>query len=226
MKLLILTAMIGLILPVASNAASEQAAKAPIHVTIVFDDGPSANTLRILEILKKENVAATFDLVGNNALAHPDLAQAILKSGCHIANHSLTHQHPKALDDAALERDIAGGHEALLKATGKAPEWYWLPYIEYDPRMPAILAKTGEKLFEHTLITPSNDWDKNVSAQQIHDNIVTNIQDGEVILMHEWRNESVDELPSIIADLKAKGCVFLNNDDFAAYCKTIATSAK
>jgi peptidoglycan-N-acetylglucosamine deacetylase len=226
MKLLTLAAMLGLVLPVVPMPASEPAAKTPIHVTIVFDDGPSANTLRLLEILKKEKVPATFDLIGDNALAHPDLAKAILKGGFQIANHSLTHKHPKALNDAALERDISGGHEALLKVTGKAPEWYWMPYLEYDPRMPAITKKTGEKLFEHTRVAPSNDFKATVSAEQIRKNIVLNIQDGEVIMMHEWRNESLDELPAIIADLRAKGCIFMTNDDFAVYCKSIADNAR
>ena len=197
------------------------ATKTPMHVAFMMDDGPSDNTLRLLEILKKENVRISFDLVGQNVAARPELARAIAEAGHQINNHSMTHTAPVNLDDAALEREIVAGQQAIIDATGVTPKYYWPPYLAVDPRMEEIFARNDMTLCAFPITPRVDDWDSTVSAAEIHSRIVDQASDGATICLHETRKETVDEMAGIIADLRAMGCVFLTYDELVKYRESV-----
>jgi peptidoglycan/xylan/chitin deacetylase (PgdA/CDA1 family) len=226
MKHLILSAMVVIAAGIFSSSARADGvaaapAKTPIHVAFMIDDGPSANTLRILEVFKKQGVHVNFDLVGKNVEAHPDLVKAIAAGGHVICDHGYEHGHTKDYSDAAYEHEVAAGAEAIRKVTGKAPEWYWPPFLEVDPRLSAIAAKHGMKVCTFPYVVQINDFVTTVSAEQIRKNTVDGVRDGAVIILHEWRDASADEMETIIVQLRAKGCVFLTYPEFSKYIESV-----
>lgn len=192
-----------------------------MHVTILIDDGPSENTAAILAILKEENVHANFDFIGEKVEKQPALAAQVIAEGHAINDHSFKHLHPAQLTDEQLFADMKGGYDAILKATGKPPTAYWPPYVEYDPRMDGILKKLNLQMYRFPMIASSDDWMMENSAEQIRKNILTRAQDGCVLLFHEWRLETVQELPVIIKTLKERGCVFMTYNELAAYDESL-----
>jgi len=199
------------------------AAPNPEHprVAMIFDDGPTEeNGMRLLAILKQADIHVTFGYVAKNVEARPAVARAALAGGHEIANHSYSHQHPKELSDAELSHEVVTAEQIDLKATGVAPKWYWPPFLEVDPRHAALTEKAGIKVYHYPHIVVSEDYRPEVPADEIRRKATTQIEDGCVILMHEWRKETLEQLPAIVADLKKRGCVFLTFSELAAYNAT------
>jgi peptidoglycan/xylan/chitin deacetylase (PgdA/CDA1 family) len=182
----------------------------PKRVALVFDDGPRpADAGPLLAVLAKEHVRVTFALVGDRVNENPAAARAIQAAGHDLANHSQTHAHPKDLDDAALDREVTGGREAIQAATGTTPRWYWPPYLETDDRLKAAVTRAGLALYyppKHLVV--SKDYERSVPAAEIYRLATTGVQDGSVILFHEWRAETREQLPAILAELRRQGCTF------------------
>jgi len=200
------------ILPLLFGLAFSVSAAEPVkRVALVFDDGPKpANAGPLLELLAREKISVTFSLVGDRVNENPGAAKAILAAGHEIANHSQTHSHAKDLDDAALNHEVASAQQKITEATGLAPRWYWPPFLEIDDRVRAAVARTGGLTIylPHHLVV-SKDYDPTVPAAEIYRLATTDVRDGSVILFHEWRTETREQLPAILAELRRQGCEFL-----------------
>jgi peptidoglycan/xylan/chitin deacetylase (PgdA/CDA1 family) len=188
----------------------EAAPEATKRVALVFDDGPRpADAEPLLMLLAKEKVAVTFSLVGVRVKENPATAKAIAAAGHEIANHSQTHAHLRDLDDAALNLEVTAAQQAIQAAAGVAPKWYWPPFIEIDDRLRKTAIRAGLTVYEPKLIVASKDYDTTVGAEDIFRYATTGVQDGAVILFHEWRKESLAQLPAILAELRRQNCTFL-----------------
>lgn len=196
---------------------------APVkRVALVFDDGPvPANAAPLLTLLAKEGVPVTFSLVGNRVDENPATAKAIAAAGHEIANHSQAHAHPRDLDDAALDREVADAQQKITAAAGVAPRWYWPPFLEVDDRVRAAVAHANLALYTPRHLVVSKDYDTTVPAPDIQRNATTDVVDGTVILFHEWRAETREQLPAILAELRRQGCRFLT---FSALFDSLAAS--
>jgi peptidoglycan-N-acetylglucosamine deacetylase len=99
------------------------------YIAMTFDDGPSsANTPRLLEMLKQRNIKATFFLIGQNAAANPDIVRQILADGHEIGNHSWTHPQLSKLSDDRVKTEITKTQEAIKEASGFTPTILRPPY--------------------------------------------------------------------------------------------------
>ena len=199
--------LIGLGAMVLARAAEAVPVK---RVALVFDDGPRpADAGRLLALLARENLHVTFSLVGDRVRESPAVAKAIVAAGHEVANHSQTHAHPRELDDAALDREVAGAQREIVAVTGFTPQWYWPPFLEVDDRVRAATARAGLVPYTPRHLVVSMDYDRAVPAAEIYRRATTDARDGTVILFHEWRAETREQLPAILATLRQQGCVFL-----------------
>jgi peptidoglycan-N-acetylglucosamine deacetylase len=96
------------------------------NVWLTIDDGPSADTLVILDLLDAHDAKATFFLVGERAARHPELVREIVRRGQDIGNHSMTHPSAWfwALGPKRLAREIGRTQDTLQAITGTAPRWF------------------------------------------------------------------------------------------------------
>jgi peptidoglycan/xylan/chitin deacetylase (PgdA/CDA1 family) len=201
----------------ASGTAHAQERPA-LHVALIFDDGSTpAQTQQFLDVLAQAKAVVTFGSVAHYVQSHPDTAKAMLAAGHEIANHSFNHRHPKELDDEALAHEVVDAQTAITEAAGQAPTWYWPPFLEADARHDDLMARAGLQVYRPHRLVVTKDYDRQVSADQIEHAAVTDIADGSVILMHEWRNETLQRLPSILAQLKSQGAQFLTFSQMAHY---------
>jgi len=192
------------------------------RVALVFDDGPRpADAGPLLELLAREKVSVTFSLVGDRVNESPGMALAIAAAGHEIANHSQTHSHPKDLADAALDREVTAAQEKITATVGRAPRWYWPPFLEIDDRVRAAVARAALTPYTPRHLVVSMDYDTAVPAAEIYRRATTDVTDGTVILCHEWRAETREQLPAILAELRRQGCVFLT---FSALYDSLAAS--
>ena len=201
--------------------AAEQAAPVK-RVALVFDDGPrTADVEALLAILAREQVSVTFSLVGERVDESPGAARLVAAAGHEMANHSQTHAHPRELADAALDHEVAAAQQKLTAVTGRAPRWYWPPFIEVDDRVRAAVTRAGLAIYTPRHLVVSLDYDRTVPAAEIFHRATPDVSDGSVILFHEWRAETREQLPAILAELRRQGCVFLT---FSALYDSLAAS--
>jgi len=99
------------------------------RVTLTFDDGPDPqHTPRVLDILARERVAATFFLIGRRAAEAPDLARRISNEGHDLGNHTWSHRSLWLCGPRETEREIVQGHDAIALAAGSAPRFFRPPW--------------------------------------------------------------------------------------------------
>jgi peptidoglycan/xylan/chitin deacetylase (PgdA/CDA1 family) len=188
----------------------------PKRIALIFDDGPFPNHAPILlELLAKEHLRVTFALVASNVQRFESTARAIIAAGHEVANHSCTHCHPKGLTDAELEREIVGAQRLITETTGYVPKWYWPPFLEVDDRMPALAAKAGIEIYSLKRVIDSKDHSSSASGREIRRYATRNVVDGSVIVFHEWRAETREQLPAILAELRRQNCVFMTFSELA-----------
>jgi peptidoglycan/xylan/chitin deacetylase (PgdA/CDA1 family) len=192
-----------------------------MRVTMMIDDGPSEYTAQVLDILKEEGIHANFDLIGSNVEKYPDLARRILAEGHTVNDHSYRHGSPSKMTDEELRADMKGGYEAILKATGKAPLAYWPPYIEYDARMDANLKELGLIMYKFPVVVSGEVWDRPQTGTEIRDRTLAGVQDGCVLLFHEWRQDTLETFQETLKELKKRGCVFVSYEELVAFDESL-----
>ncbi|HYP16675.1 MAG TPA: polysaccharide deacetylase family protein [Opitutus sp.] len=211
-------ALLSAVLPAATTSASSSR-PAPMRVALMIDDGPDAAQAGEMHALfARENIRVTFAHVGQNIRKHPHLSRAAAAAGHELVNHSYTHPHFLQLDDAAIHREVAETSAAIKEASGQAPRWFWAPYGDWDQRIEAAVRGAG---LEHVpwggfRFISTEDWNRETDAATIRRRATSGVQDKTLILFHEWREETLAELPAIIAELKRQGCVFITVSELVA----------
>ncbi len=172
------------------------------EVFLTFDDGPTpALTRKLLSVLKRENVRATFFCVGENARVYPEILQEIADHGHRLGNHTMRHEkgskttredYLKSVEEAAefIDSDLFRPPYGRLPVNHSRPirkkytivMWSWLSY-DFDPDVPLQTIKTRAQ----------------------------SIRGGDILVLHD--NEKVgdrvmDLLPEIIQIVKGKGLKF------------------
>ncbi|MBB1565201.1 polysaccharide deacetylase family protein [Candidatus Gracilibacteria bacterium] len=174
------------------------------YVALTFDDGPSPKTTPgLLEILKKNNVKATFFVLGKNVSAHPEIIQKEIEEGHEVGSHSWDHPALTKLKDAGVKKQIQDTDDALKKAIGKEATLLRPPYGAHNKRTDNIIKKT-------ILMwnVDSMDW-KNRNVEKNIETTMKQVKDGSIILYHDIHQPSVDTIDSLIKKLKAEGYNFV-----------------
>lgn len=194
------------------------------EIALLFDDGPHPeNSRRLLELFAREGVVANFAQIGNCMESFPDLSQAAVEAGHCILNHSLTHGRIAEMDDPTLDLEVSGPIEIFQSVIGTSPRLYWPPYGDRDERLEKAIEAHGMQRLrvENWHYVPSDDWDVNhTSRALIEENIVRGMDalqtepEGRrgLLLFHEWRDETIDVMPDILARLKRAGVRFIRVD--------------
>ena len=178
-------------------------------VALTFDDGPTADTERILDILAEHNLCATFFMIGRHVEDLPQTARRVAAQGHEIGNHS--YSHPIFLYRGRRETrgQLERAQAAIRDATGITPK---LSRPPCGVRTPAYFAAT------HSLGLRTVQWDvagfdwKRRSAKQIAHDVLHRARAGSIVLLHDGdsqgkrdRRETVAALPLIIEGLHARG---------------------
>ena len=171
------------------------------YVGLTFDDGPTAGTTtQLINALRAGNATATVFPTGSNAQANPSLMQAYRNAGLQIGNHSWDHPHLPTLSAAEIQSQLTRTQQAISQTAGVTPNLFRPPYGETNATVQQIEASLG--LREIIWDRDSQDWN-NASASQIRA-AAAQLTNGQVILMHDWPQNTIAALPGILQDLQAR----------------------
>lgn len=175
---------------------------------LTFDDGPSQRyTPKILDILKRDKVPATFFVVGYRCEEFPQLVRRIRMEGHEIGNHGYAHYY-FVHQTEAVKRDVQQADEVIRHACGVAPLLYRPPGGILDEGEARAIYQLGHPIVFWTV--DSEDW-KTTSEKVIYDHVVRQGVSGSVILLHDGVSNSrytTQALPRIIREFRLKGYVF------------------
>ena len=184
------------------------APKEPVkYLALSFDDGPNLTTeSKMLDVLAKHDVPATFFLIGNNINEESakNMKRA-LEQGCEIGNHSLTHPMMSMMDEEQVKAEIEATSGLIETITGQRPKLFRPPYINVKPEM--------YDWIDLTFICGKGceDWEAAVGKEDRRDGILANAEPGAIYLLHDFEgNEAtVEALDEAIPVLKEQGYVFV-----------------
>lgn len=174
-------------------------------VALTFDDGPdNAITSEIATILKENGVKGTFFFIGDQVKKHSKTAKTISDEGNLVLSHSFNHIQLSKLTEDKIKEQIVKGEEEIYKATGKKTAMIRPPYGDVNEKVLKVAKDQGYKVILWSIDTL--DWSQKEKTNII-DNAVSNLRDGEIILMHSNsdKKETAKALPELIKKIKSKG---------------------
>jgi peptidoglycan/xylan/chitin deacetylase (PgdA/CDA1 family) len=185
------------------------------YVAITFDDGPnSVQTPRLLEMLAKRNIKATFYVVGKCVVENPAIVKRFVTEGHEIGNHSWSHPKLSSMSQAAVHAELKKTHDAVIAACGVPPKSFRPPYGAFtEAQRRWAFDEFGYKTILWS-IDPF-DW-KKPGAGVIAQRILTQAHSGAIILAHDIHKQTVDAMPETLDGLLAKGYKFVTVSELLA----------
>jgi peptidoglycan/xylan/chitin deacetylase (PgdA/CDA1 family) len=156
-------------------------------VAITFDDGPSSTvTTRLLDELDKRDAKVTFFMVGNRAENQTELVKRVYNSGHTIGNHSYSHKSFNKQTPEEYLNEINSTNFILSSITGDDVIFVRPPYGSYKQ---STLENVNMNFVLWSIDTL--DW-KTRNADMVYEEIVTKVEDGSIILMHDLYESTAD----------------------------------
>jgi peptidoglycan/xylan/chitin deacetylase (PgdA/CDA1 family) len=179
-------------------------------IALTFDDGPHpVKTPKILSILEKHGVRATFFIVGSLAEYHPEIVKKEAELGHELANHSYTHPRFSKLTEEEMKAEIAKTDEIIKKAAGVTPRLFRPPEGAYSPGIVSVAASLGKETVIWTVDTM--DWAR-CPTEKIVENVKANVTFGSIILFHDCTRDgtfTLEALELLLPYLKSQGYEFV-----------------
>jgi peptidoglycan/xylan/chitin deacetylase (PgdA/CDA1 family) len=168
-------------------------------IALTYDDGPNdPHTLKLLEVLAKHNVRATFFMIGRHVRQRPDIARAVAQAGHAVGNHTFT--HPLLIFKSAEQTrtELVDCQQALQNAIGKPANLFRPPF---GGRRPATLKIARSLGLEPVMWNVTGyDWTAPPAAM-IEKKISRQIQGGDIILLHDGSHRALgaDRAQTVVA---------------------------
>ena len=177
------------------------------EIALTFDDGPDPNvTPRILDVLNKEGVKATFFVVGKMVEKYPSLLKEIWGEGHDVGNHTYSHPDLTRLSKKDVLEELDKTRILIKKITGKDTYLFRPPGGRYDNKVIVTTTLTGYKMILWT------DYPGDYgcpSSKLIYERAVSRAEEEGIILLHNGLDSTLDALPGIISELKKRGYGFV-----------------
>lgn len=172
-------------------------------IALTFDDGPSQYTEEIIKILEENEVNATFFILGNKVEAYEEILKRSIRNGNELGNHSYNHKWLSQLSTRQLTEQIEKTQEIMQKRLGYTPRYLRPTYGSVTNRI-----RKNTELGIALWTVDTKDW-KIHNIDRIVERATYNIEDGDIILMHDIFERSKSALRKIIPILKEQGFQFL-----------------
>ena len=185
------------------------------QLALTYDDGPNdPHTLRLLEVLAKHEVRATFFLIGRYARQRPEIAREVVQAGHIVGNHTFTHPLLTLKSVAEVRKELCDCRSALHDAVGEHSNLFRPPF---GGRRPAVLRVARELGLEPVMWNVTGyDWTAPPSTV-IERKVSWQIRGGDVILLHDGghkqmgadRSQTVSATDHLISSYKSEGYEFV-----------------
>ena len=187
----------------------------PRQLAFTYDDGPNdPHTQRLLEILAKHEVRATFFLIGRYVQQRPQIAREVAQAGHALGNHTFTHPNLIFCSQMQTRIQLAECTRAIEDATGQSPKLFRPPF---GGRRPSTLRIARELGLTPVMWNVTGwDWDAH-SSEAVEKKVSKQIRGGDVLLLHDgshrglgWdRSHTVAATEALVTRYMAEGFQFV-----------------
>ncbi|MFD3156096.1 polysaccharide deacetylase family sporulation protein PdaB [Haloimpatiens sp. FM7330] len=176
-------------------------------IAISFDASWGADkTDKILEVLDKYDIKATFFLVGGWVDEHPDKVKEMHKRGHEIGNHSNRHPNMTKISREKIIKEIEITDSKIMKLTDEMPKLFRCPEGAYNDLVIKTVEDTNHYCIQWDV--DSIDW-KGQGADLEYNRVIKKTKPGSIILFHNDAKYTPENLPRVIENLKSKGYEFV-----------------
>ena len=177
-------------------------------VALTFDDGPHpVYTPELLDGLKERGVCATFFVVGENIPGNEEILKRMDAEGHLIGNHTYSHVKLSELDTARACAEVEKTNALICEVTGKEPEFIRPPFGEWKKTMECSL----EMIPVLWDVDPLDWTTKNIAL--VVERVLKDTKPGNIILLHDYYQSSVDAALEIVDALMERGYKFVTVDE-------------
>ncbi len=185
------------------------------YVYLTFDAGYEAGyTEKILEVLKQNDVTATFFITGHYLNTQSDLVKKMIDNGNIVGNHTVNHKCMPEVSLDTVKEDVMKLHTAIYEKFGYEMKYIRPPKGEFSERTLAYTNSLGYKTVMWSLAY--DDWDENKQGREEYgkSKILENVHNGAIILLHSNSKDNCNILDSVIKEIKNNGYEFKSLDEF------------
>ena len=179
-------------------------------IYLTFDDGPIPEVTEwVLDILKEENIKATFFCIGDNIQKHPTIYQRILNEGHKTGNHTFNHLNGWSTKTKNYIENVKQGQTEHLKLNTEHSSLFRPPYGKMTLSQSKKIQKLGYKIVMWDVL--SYDFKPSITAEKCKENVLKNTASGSIIVFHDSikAEKTLRKiLPEVIQELKNKGFKF------------------
>jgi len=184
-------------------------------LALTYDDGPNdPHTLRLLDVLSRHEVKATFFLIGRFVQQRPDMVRELVKAGHVIGNHTFTHPLLIFKPPAEIRTELESCERALSDAAGQHSNFFRPPF---GGRRPAVFRIARQMGLQPVLWNITGYDLKAPSAEHIERKVTTRVHGGDVILLHDGghlqmgadRSRTITATDHLVARYKSEGYDFV-----------------
>lgn len=174
-------------------------------VALTFDDGPSVYTDELLDILKENNVKASFFILGKSAKIQPDTISRIVREGHVLGNHTWNHKNLSKLGDDGVEQQLSDTDDLIKEISGYEMTLLRPPYGAYNEE---LFGKTDKAVILWNV--DPEDW-KDRDTELVTERMSL-AEAGSIILAHDIYPSTIAAIPEVIYNLKQKDLKFVTVD--------------
>ena len=172
-------------------------------VALTFDAAwGSDKTLKIVDLLKTEDVLGTFFLVGFWVESNADKVKQIYDAGFDIGTHSNTHPKMSTLSKSQMQQELETSMKRISDITGEKVSLFRPPFGDYNDSLIQVAGSLGLKTIQWDV--DSLDW-KGLSANEILTRVKTSVKNGSIILFHNNSDHILEAIPLVVSYLKSQG---------------------
>jgi len=178
------------------------------YVALTFDDGPWQDTTeQVLDILRENDIRATFFMLGLQVQQHPEIAKKVAEAGHALGNHTWRHLI-QDMDEPLAVQELSNAARLIYEATGVRTQLMRPP----GGNLTGALVPYARQNQQTVTMWSADSKDYYVSAPLIIDNVLSHVKPGGIVLLHDGggdRSATVQALPQIISALKSEGYEFV-----------------
>lgn len=180
-------------------------------VALTYDDGPGRYTEDILKCLKNNQAKATFYVLGCNINSYKNVLIEADKMGCEIGNHTYNHPNLVKRSDEVIKKEMYDTDVKIKKLIGHNAVTMRPPGGSLDDRVGRVV---GKPIILWSIDT--RDWEHRNSGRTIR-TVMNNVQDGDIILMHDIYEATKDASLVLIPQLRREGYQLVTVSELAQY---------
>ena len=186
-------------------------------IALTFDDGPTeVSSNQVLDILKNNDIKATFFLLGPNVLKYPQVVKRMVEEGHVVAGHSWSHPRLDKLLPEAIAKEIALTEQAIFQVTGYNIALFRPPYGSINREALNLLKQSGYTVVNWSV--DSLDWKYPDNLDKVRNSTLKDVKGGAILLFHTTAGKNPSKvignlLPELIRTLQSRGYQFVTVDE-------------